>query len=134
MVSVTLVATGCSSGFDALGTHTAQVLINGSEVAEQPLVKCRQVQWVWFIESLEPTPGFTAQISTGDTVQARLVRIENLGGFTGGAWDATATAPDVEADADIIDGTFTIAGTAMGFYHDDPAETTTASFEIRTDC
>ncbi|WP_256736017.1 lipoprotein LpqH [Mycolicibacterium hippocampi] len=27
-----------------------------------------------------------------------------------------------------------ISGTAMGYYDDDPAETTTASFEIRTDC
>lgn len=136
--AVTLVAAGCSSGYEALGTHTAQVLINGSVVAEKPRIRCEQVQWVWFIKSLEQTPGFSAQVQTGETVQARLVRIENLGGFTGSSWNADTTAPatpvGVEADAEVTDGTFIISGTAMGFYNDDPAETTTASFEIRTDC
>ena len=60
------------------------------------------------------------------------------GGFTGSSWNAETTAPatpvGVEADAEITDGVFTISGTAMGFYQDDPAETTTAEFEIRTDC
>ena len=137
-VTATLLVAGCSSGYEALGTHTARVLINGNEVAERPPVRCEQVQWVWHIKSLEQTPGFSAQVETGVTVDARLVRIENLGGFTGSSWNATATAPStptgVEADAEVEDGTFTITGTAMGFYQDDPAETTTADFEIRTDC
>ncbi|WP_159229318.1 lipoprotein LpqH [Mycolicibacterium vanbaalenii] len=138
MGTVALVVAGCSSSYEALGTRTAEVLINGTEVAEKPRVRCEQVQWVWFIKSLEQTPGFSAQVRTGDAVVARLVRIENLGGFTGSSWNAETTAPatpvGVEAEADIADGTFTISGTAMGFYHDDPAETTTASFEIRTEC
>lgn len=133
-VTTALVAAGCSSGYDTLGTHTAQVLINGKEIGDRPPIRCEQVQWVWLIESLEQNPGFTAQVRTGDTVAARLVRIDNLGGFTGSAWNASATAPTVEADAKLMDGTFTMAGTAMGFYHDDPAETATATFEIRTDC
>ncbi|MGB2918833.1 MAG: lipoprotein LpqH [Mycobacterium sp.] len=138
MGAVTLVAAGCSSGYEALGTRTAQVSINGTEVAENPRIQCEQVQWVWFIKSLQETPGFSAQVHTGDTVVPRLVRIENLGGFTGSSWNAETTAPatpvGVEADAEITDGVFTISGTAMGFYQDDPAETTTAEFEIRTDC
>ncbi|MGB3351525.1 MAG: lipoprotein LpqH [Mycobacterium sp.] len=133
-----MVIAGCSSGYEALGTHTARVLINGSDIGDQPPIRCEQSQWVWFIESLRETPGFTAQVSTGDTVQARLVRIDDLGGFTGSSWNAATTAPStpsgVGVDAELVDGTFTISGTAMGYYDDDPAETTTASFEIRTDC
>ncbi|MDG5485809.1 lipoprotein LpqH [Mycolicibacterium gadium] len=133
-VTTTLAAVGCTSGYEALGTHTARVLINGREIADQRPIRCEQVQWVWFIESLEQTPGFTAQVRTGDTIQARLVRIDTLGGFTGSAWDASVTAPAVDVDADVMDGTFIITGTATGFYHDDPGETATATFEIRTDC
>ncbi|WP_370331695.1 lipoprotein LpqH [Mycolicibacterium hippocampi] len=138
MGAVTLVAAGCSDGYEALGTRTAQVLINGSEVDENPRIQCEQVQWVWFIKSMEQNPGFSAQVRTGETVVARLVRIENLGGFTGSSWNAETTAPaipaGVEAEAEVTDGTFTISGTATGFYQDDPAESATADFEIRTDC
>lgn len=133
-VTTTLSAVGCTTGYEALGTHTARVLINGTEIGDRPPIRCEQVQWVWFIESLERTPGFTAQVRTGDTIKAELVRIDNLGGFTGSAWNASVTAPAVETDAKFTTGTFTVTGTAMGFYHDDPAETATASFEIRTDC
>jgi hypothetical protein len=138
MLTVPLVLTGCSTSYHALGTHTARVLLNGSEVGDQPRVKCEQTQWVWSIKSVQESPGFTAQIRTGATVEARLIRIENLGGFTGSSWNATVTAPStpsgVGADADVNGGTFVITGTAMGFYDDDPAETSTATFNIKTDC
>lgn len=138
MMTVPLVAAGCSTGYAALGTRTAQVSVNGVEVAEPTRVMCDQVQWVWFIESVRDSPGFTAQVRTGETVTALLIRLENLGGFTGSSWNATNMAPStpsgVGADAEVTDGTFTITGTAMGFYQDDPAETATARFEIRTDC
>ncbi|MGK2853459.1 MAG: lipoprotein LpqH [Microbacteriaceae bacterium] len=136
MIATTLLVAGCSSSYEALGTDTARVLINGSEVAEQPAVGCKQVQWVWFIESLQENPGFTAQVRTGETVVALLVRIENLGGFTGSSWNTTAssTPTAVGADARVVNGTFTITGTAIGSYRDDPTETATARFEIRTDC
>jgi hypothetical protein len=134
MVTTTLSAAGCTSSYEALGTHTARVLINGAEIGDRPPIRCEQVQWVWFIESLQQTPGFTAQVSTGDAIQAELVRIDNLGGFTGSAWNASVTVPAVEADAKVTKGTFTVTGTAVGFYHDDPAETATATFEIRTAC
>ena len=135
---VPLVAAGCATTYQALGTHTARVLINGNPVAEQPRVTCEQVQWVWFIKSLQEAPGFTAQVRTGDTVAARRVRIAGLGGFTGSSWNAAdpapSTPPGVGAEAVVADGTVVITGTAMGFYDDDPAEIATATFEIRTDC
>ncbi|PRC60344.1 hypothetical protein C6A85_18790, partial [Mycobacterium sp. ITM-2017-0098] len=84
---------------------TAHVVVNGIETAEHTRVSCNQVQWVWFIESVRESPGFTAQVRPGDAVAARLVRIENLGGFTGSSWNATVTAPStpsgVGADAEV---------------------------------
>ncbi|ADT99765.1 lipoprotein LpqH [Mycolicibacterium gilvum] len=138
LMTVPLVTVACSTAYEALGHRTAYVLVNGIEVADQPRVRCDQVEWVWFIESVQDNPGFSAQIRTGDDVAALLVRIENLGGFTGSSWNAAETAPAsaaaVEADAEVADGDFVITGTATGFYRDDPAETATATFEIRTDC
>lgn len=134
VMTATLAAAGCSSGYEALGTHTARVLINGNEIEDRPPIRCEQVQWVWFIDTLQPTPGFSAQVRTGGTALALLVRIDKLGGFTGSSWNATASAVDVGVDAKAVNGTFTIAGTALGFFHDDPTETVTANFEIRTDC
>lgn len=138
LAAAALVASGCSTGYEALGTRTAHVMVNGVEISDQLRVTCEQVQWVWFIDSIQESPGFTAQVRTGADVDARLVRIENLGGFTGSAWNATVRAPStppaVEADAKVVRGTFEISGAAMGFYQDDPAEISTATFEIRTDC
>jgi len=109
-------------------------MINGNDVGNQPPVTCEQVQWVWFVDTLQPTPGFSAQLSTGQTVTARLVQIDDLGGFTGTAWSRTDTDTDIDAEAMFVDGTFTVAGTALGFYQDSPSETATVRFEIRTDC
>lgn len=130
-----LLGAGCSTdGHEALGTHTARVLINGSVVEEQMRITCDQVGWVWFIESLQQEPGFTAQVRTGDAVGARLVRIQNLAGFTGSSWNADPATAPVEADATFSDGVFTITGTAVGYYVDEPGDTDTAHFEFRTGC
>ncbi|MDZ7883864.1 MAG: lipoprotein LpqH [Mycobacterium sp.] len=137
-LAATVLVAGCASEHQALGTHTARVLINGTEVEERLSVACDQVQWVWFIESTQDAPGFTAQIRTGATVDGRLVRLQSLGGFTGSSWNTTGATPsaatDVRVDAEVTDGTFTISGNAIGSYDEDPAETATARFEIRTDC
>lgn len=127
MATVTL---GCASGSAALlETHAAQVLINGND-AGRHLVECSQVQWLWNIKTLEDNPGFTAQVQTGDPVVARSVQINNVGGFTGSFWELTTG----NAEASLERGTFTITGTAEGFYHHDPDERSSATFEITTDC
>lgn len=125
-----LVVSGCSSGYEALGTHAAAVQINGVDVGERLPVRCEQVRWDWRIETLGETPGFTALIQTGDTVIARGVVLEQLGGFTGSYWDGTVGS----ADAEVTDRTFRVTGTAKGYYQRDSSETTTAEFVIRTDC
>lgn len=121
---------GCSNGYAALGTHTATVFINGVEVDRRLPVRCDQIRWNWYIETLEDAPGFTAQIQTGDAVFARGLTIEQLGGFTGSFWDGTVG----RGDAEISDGTVKMSGVAEGYYQRDPNEDATAEFLIRTDC
>jgi hypothetical protein len=129
-VAVLLILSSCSSGYTALGTHTAEVLINGENIGKRLPVRCEQVQWNWQISTLEDTPGFVAQLQTGDAVIARGLQIEQLGGFTGSFWDGNVG----NATASINDGTVQMRGTAEGYYHRDPAEEATANFLIRTDC
>lgn len=123
-------ATGCSAGYSALGTHTAEVLINGVDIGERPRIRCEQVEWIWYVETLRETPGFGAQVQTGETVEPRVVQIDDLGNFTGSFWEGTIGA----ASASIVDGTLILTGTAEGYFHDAPKEKATALFAIRTDC
>lgn len=85
---------------------------------------------MWLIETLTATPGFTAQVRTGETVEPRSVQFTGLGGFTGGFTDVTVGS----AEATVEDGMFVISGTAHGFYDEQVFDQTTAAFEIRTDC
>jgi hypothetical protein len=130
VAAVTITASGCSAGYDAVGTRTAQVLINGVDIGERPQIRCEQVQWVWYVQTLRATPGFTAQVRTGETVEPRALQIDDLGGFTGSYWDGTVGA----AAASIVEGTLILTGTAEGYFHDAPKEDVTARFAIRTDC
>jgi ipoprotein LpqH len=121
---------GCSLQSDALlQTHTMEVLINGQDTG-QHVVRCQQVQWLWNIETLKKDPGVSAQVQTGDTVVAKSVQINNLAGFTGSFWELTTG----HAHASVDRRTFTIGGTAEGFYHDHPGARSTATFELTTDC
>ncbi|WP_422746366.1 lipoprotein LpqH [Mycobacterium sp. WMMD1722] len=131
VIAVAILAiTGCGRDFRALGTHTAQVSINGRDIGEQPRVSCDQIQWVWHIRTVQDSPGFTAQIRTGDSIEPRAVQIEGLGGFTGSFWDVTVGS----AEAAVDDGTFIVTGVAEGYYEQSPTDRSTANFEIRTDC
>ncbi|MGV0716804.1 lipoprotein LpqH [Mycolicibacterium sp. XJ662] len=127
--AVLMISTGCSSGVNALGEHLLHLRVNENDVGAYP-VHCSQVQWLWRLETLEQTPGVVAQVNTEDSIEALSVQINNLGGFTGTYWEGTTG----EADASLVDGKFTITGTAVGFFHDDPGERTSAPFEINTEC
>jgi Mycobacterium 19 kDa lipoprotein antigen len=130
LLAVGLVATGCASGASALGTPTARITINGNEIAERPTVRCQQVEWVWLIETIPPQPGFNAQVRTGASVEPLSMRIDDLGGFTGGVTNATPGA----TKATVVDGSFVITGTADGFYDGNISNTGTATFEVQLDC
>jgi lipoprotein LpqH len=121
---------GCASPPAALGTHTARVEIDGRATDQAHRVSCTQTGWLWKIETLDESPGFTAMVTTGDTVTADQVYIRDLGGFTG------TYGRDIVGDdeARVTEGTFRISGKAVGFYSHDPSETVSASFTIETDC
>ena len=121
---------GCASPPPALGTHTAQVTINGRDTGRAHQISCSQFGWDWKIETLNEAPGFTAMVQTGDTVTAELANFSDLGGFTG------TYGQDVVGDAEarVTGGTFLISGTAVGFHSQQPSETATATFTIKTDC
>lgn len=127
--AVLTIPTGCASGPALLEKHLVHVSVDGNNAGDY-LVECDQTGWLWNVETLEERPGLMAQVRTGNSVAARSVQINNLGGFTGSYWDGTTG----EADASLVEGKFTIAGTAVGFFHDDPGERTSATFEITTDC
>lgn len=127
---IAAVVAGCSSESRArVEARTIKVLINGSDTGHH-LVDCTQVRWLWTLKTLKDDPGITAQLETGGDVVAKLVQINNLGGFTGTfGQDVTGAA-----QASLRNGTFTIVGTAVGWYDDKPGERSSARFEIITAC
>ncbi|OOK68716.1 hypothetical protein BZL30_7001 [Mycobacterium kansasii] len=80
---IAAVITGCSSESHAgVEARTIKVLINGSDTGHH-LVDCTQVRWLWTLKTLTDDPGLTAQVETGGDIVAKLVQINNIGGFTG---------------------------------------------------
>ena len=121
---------GCSAPPPALGSHTAQVTINGNDTGSTYPVSCSQFGWNWKLETIEETPGFTAMFETGDALEAKSVQLRELGGFTGAYWKYTTG----DADFRIEDGEFVFDGTAVGYTSDRPNKTSSATFAITTDC
>jgi ipoprotein LpqH len=121
---------GCASQPPALGTHSAQVTINGQDTGRDHRVTCSQFGWDWKVETLEETPGFMAMFQAGDTLIAEAVEIRKLGGFTGSYWRYTVG----DAEVGVTGGIFTLTGTAVGYTSQEPDERATATFTIKTDC
>lgn len=122
--------TACGGSEPAVGTRTAEVTVNGKETAKIP-VECSQAGWTWLISDFgEKTPGFTANVSTGDNVAAHSVEIRDLEGFTGAYWEGTVG----DGKAVINDSTIKITGTAKGAFADNPTATAEAKYEITTNC
>lgn len=121
---------GCSTPADALGSHDAKVIINGKATNALQPVTCFQTGEAWTIETLDKEPGFTATIQLGDDVKAQVVDIRNLGNFTGTYWDDNLG----KAQAKVSQGKFTVSGEAQGAFADKPNQSTTATFDITTEC
>jgi hypothetical protein len=127
---VVLGVAGCSSPPSALATHDAKVMINGKSTNALQPVTCYQTGESWTIETLDKEPGFTATIQLGDKVTAQVVNIRNLGNFTGTFWDDNLG----KAQAKVSQGKFNVSGEAQGAFTDKPNQSTTATFDITTDC
>ena len=59
-----------------------------------------------------------------------LVNIRNLGNFTGTFWNDNLG----KAQAKVSNGKFNVSGEAKGAFADKPNQSTTATFDITTDC
>ncbi|WP_082949158.1 lipoprotein LpqH [Mycolicibacterium celeriflavum] len=124
---------GCSSpppaSPDTMG-GTATVSINSQPAGERSYVSCHKVKWLLTIESGDEDKGFTAIVDTDDGPDAAVVKIRDLGGFTGSAW--TGGVGKLRATRD--NGRITINGTGYGFFAEDPHRTATAAFSITAAC
>jgi ipoprotein LpqH len=121
---------GCSSPPAALSNHDAKVIINGEATNSLQPVRCSQIGQSWTIETLDEEPGFTATIQLGDPITAQSVDIRNLGNFTGTYWNDNLG----KASAKVNQGKFTVSGEAEGAFTDKPTQSTTATFDISTNC
>jgi ipoprotein LpqH len=121
---------GCSTPPAALGNHDAKVIINGKATNALQPVTCNQTGRAWTIQTVDKEPGFTATIQLGDTVTAQAVDIRNLGNFTGTYWDDNLG----KAQAKVSQGKFNVSGEAKGSFADKPNQSTTATFDITTNC
>ena len=127
---VTAGVAGCATPPPALGTHTAEVTINGRDTGSRFPVSCSQFGWDWKVETLDKTPGFIAMFETGDASEPKAVQIRDVGGFTGDYWKYTTG----DAQFRIDNGDFVLDGTAVGYTSAKPNKTTSATFAITTHC
>ncbi len=130
LIAISVVGLGaCSSAGSALGHTTAQVIVNGVNTGSHP-VSCSQTGWMWHIQTVDESPGFSAFIDTGDTVGANSVRLLQLADFTGSYWQGIIG----DGTASIKNGTFTLKGTAQGAFAKSPTKRAKVPYEITTDC
>lgn len=109
--------------------NTARVFIDDQEMATAYKVQCTQISWLWTIETEPQTPGFTAIIQTGASVEPKVMRIRDLTGFTGGA---LAEASDTQAGID--DTQFHLSGTAHGSFADRPTKPAEVRYRVEARC
>jgi len=114
----------------ALPPTTAQVTINGKSAGTTNEIHCTQDGWLHTIETGDDQSGVRVVVSTGDTITAQSVVINNVGDFNGSVWQNNIG----KAQASIIGTTFRITGTAEGATTADPNKRTTASFDIKANC
>ncbi len=81
-------------------------------------------------ENAAGAPAVYAMVSNAEDLQVRLLRITELGGFTG-SYDQGLQG---EAAVTMTDRTYDIDGTAAGFDNDNPSFRTTNSFHVKIAC
>ncbi|MGV0812640.1 lipoprotein LpqH [Mycolicibacterium boenickei] len=129
-VLAALAASACAAPpAPAADAFTARLVINGQEVEPRLPVQCTQRGWLWTIETLPPTPGFTAIVQTGATIEPQIMRISDLAGFTG-SW----AGGEPETQATIEGSTFHLSGTAHGSFADRPTKPADVEYRMEARC
>lgn len=110
--------------------NTATVSINGQDTGERLFVRCDQIQWLLTIDAIDEATGFTAMIGKGGAPEPKFVKIRDVAGFTGSAWDGGVGHIEARRGSAVL----TLEGSGYGFFADNPGEPTTAAFSITTAC
>jgi hypothetical protein len=135
--AATLAVGGCSSGPSnyqpAPGTlvaGTAQVIVNGQNIGTTDAVQCTPVSWLTMIDTGDQTSGVTTLLSNKEDLTAEIVRINDVGGFTG-SYNAGLGGT---AKVTMTGRTYDITGTADGFATANPSFRTSGTFAIKVAC
>lgn len=129
-IVVALAASACAAPAGSpADANTARVFIDNREMPTSYKVQCTQVSWLWTIETQPQTPGFTAIIQTGATVEPKVMRLRDLTGFTGSALaEASDTHASIEGSA------FHLSGTAHGSFADRPTKPAEVQYRMEAHC
>lgn len=138
-VSVTMLVllgvAGCSATPDTsaplrgvLLPGTAQVSVNGSDIATTYDVQCQTIVNGFTSINVGKAPTRIAMIVDDNIPKG--ITFNDVNGFTGSYWQ------DLQGSADLrmIDQTYTLTGTAAGFDASHPATSTTNDFAITVAC
>lgn len=105
--------------------------INGQDAGTTTSVQCTTVGPLTTIETGDQeAAGMFAMIKAEDKQVVRIVRIQDLGGFTG----SYNSGLGGEADVSMEDRTFDISGTAVGFETAEPSFRVPGSFQLKVSC
>ncbi|MCH9708894.1 MAG: lipoprotein LpqH [Actinomycetia bacterium] len=135
--AATLTVAGCSSQpgeYDpppgAVTAGTAQMTVNGQDAGTTKSVECSTVGPLTTIKTGNQESGVFAMIMAEDAQVVRIVRIQDLSGFTG----SYNSGLGGEANVAMIGRTFDISGTAEGFETAEPSFRASGSFQLKVSC
>lgn len=104
--------------------------VNGEDAGTTKSVQCRTIGPMTMIETGSKDAGMFAMIWAEDKQVVRIVRIQDLSGYTG----SYNTGLGGEASVTMQDRTFDISGTAEGFETADPSFRAPGSFQLKVSC
>jgi hypothetical protein len=109
---------------------TAKVTVDGADAGTTDAVACTVAGPLTTITTGDDQSGSVSIVSNEDALTAEIVRIRELGGFTG-SYNAGLGG---EATVTMTGRTYTISGTAEGFRIDNPSFRADGSFTITVAC
>lgn len=137
VAAAALTVAGCSSQPSdyqpppgGLIAGTAQMTVNGQDTGTTDLVQCSTVGPMTMIKTGATNAGAFAMIMTEDKQVVRIVRIQDMGGYTGSYNSGLGGEASVSMNA----RTFEISGTADGFETAEPSFRAPGSFKLKVAC
>tara|TARA_B100001989_G_scaffold152258_1_gene108610 strand:+ start:131 stop:577 length:447 start_codon:yes stop_codon:yes gene_type:complete len=137
-LATALAVAGCSSSPQpayqppqgALIPGTAQATVNGRDAGITHSVDCMTIGPMTMISTGGDESGVYTMVSNAEGLDVKLLRLTDLGGFTG----SYNQGLDGEATVSMTDRTYDINGTAVGFDLDNPSFRSTGDFRIKIAC